>query len=87
MNFDDENYLENLLKLVCDEKSYLVFLDALADDFANGGNGWEQGSVDGFLGAAHAWGNSTSDHPDFDFTKGNPWQRCAWIIFAGKFYA
>ena len=63
--------LDKILGAVCDEDSFLIFLDALAKDRADevrkeaaepsnpygpGANGWQNGSIEAFLDAAAAWG-------------------------------
>lgn len=64
--------LDKLLDTVCDEATFIEFMQALAGDFAaereaeNGNSsgpygpghlGWENGTVDDFLFAAAAWGH------------------------------
>jgi hypothetical protein len=93
--------LDELLKEVKDEKSFLDFIQALAEDFGNereleirnpsppyskGALGWENGSIDNMLSAAAAWGNSSSFSKSNKTAEQNPWYRCAHIIYAGKFY-
>lgn len=86
--------LDALLEGVCDERTFIEFIDALAADFerdselvdanpdrykyAPGLLGWENGTVSAFLSAAAAWG-PRSPHE-------NPWQRAAHILYAGKWY-
>jgi hypothetical protein len=91
----------NIASRVRDESSFLAFLDQLAKDRADecrkeelqpsspygaGANGWQNGSIETFLEAAAAWGQATADRPLDDEHPENPWQRCAQIISAGKFY-
>ncbi|WP_218643228.1 DUF7660 family protein [Pseudomonas gingeri] len=91
-----------LLKSVHDEQSFIEFIDALGTDFAHerllertapsspysqGALGWENGSVDSFLGAAASWATASAqsfnaEASEFD----NIWLRCASILLAGKFY-
>lgn len=91
--------LDVLLSQVNDERTFVSFLDALAKDFAleqnleaenpspfgRGQLGWENGTVGAFLDAAAAWGacQTIAGAPP---PRANPWQRCAHIIYAGKFY-
>ncbi|QCP52181.1 hypothetical protein FAZ95_23645 [Trinickia violacea] len=92
--------LDALLESVTDEASFIAFVDALASDFAlerelerqnpsraysAGALGWENGTVDAVLGAAAAWGNSSSLR-NREFSDANPWRRCATILYAGKWY-
>ena len=91
--------LDALLLTVNDEKSFIDFVAALASDFAEereleaakprgpygaGPLGWENGTIDEYLGAAAACGTSTLLGREGDVE--NPWRRCAEILYAGKFY-
>lgn len=93
--------LRRLLEQVVDQPTFLAFVDALANDFSGereiesehpsppysrGALGWENGSIDTFLDAAHAWGTSTMGDREFDHPNGSPWRRCAEILYAGKYY-
>jgi hypothetical protein len=95
------DHLADLLDNVVDQPSFLAFIDALANDFAMDRNtevsspspaygasalGWETGTVDAFLDAAHAWGKSTLGRHEFDRPDISPWRRCAEILYAGKIY-
>ncbi len=91
--------LDALIDEVLDERTFVAFVQALANDFArekgmdverrsspykSGSLGWENGTVEAVLGAAAAWGQAkllteSTCQP-------NPWQRCARILYAGKFY-
>jgi hypothetical protein len=90
-----------LLKQVNDEASFRAFLEDLASDFeeereierlkpgspySSGALGWENRTIDSMLGAAVAWGHSTAMNPKNNTAAQNPWQRCAHILLAGKFY-
>ncbi len=88
---------ETLLDNVRDEAGFLMFVRALAADFAEdrrlleldpdryryaaGPLGWENGTIDDFLYAAEA--GSEAGHPT---NAANPWRRCAEILLAGKYY-
>jgi hypothetical protein len=89
----------NVASRVQDEKSFLDFLESLAADresevgmekakssspYGPGVKGWENGSIEAFLEAASAWGKVTASGGAE--AKINPWQRCAQILSAGKFY-
>ena len=86
---------------VCDEATFIAFLEALGNDRADevekeeanpsppycpGANGWENGSIEAFLEAAVAWANATKNGVEGYTKPDNPWKRCANIIYAGKFY-
>ncbi len=68
--------LDKLLEAVCDEDSFIFFLNALGIDradevskenvlpsnpFGAGSNGWQHGSIENFLEAAAAWGEASKD--------------------------
>lgn len=95
------NEPERALDAVCDEASFLYFLEALAADRADevekeklvpsppcvpGANGWENGSIEAFLEAASVWGRASTDGLQFYEKPDNPWKRCADIIYMGKLY-
>ena len=75
----------NVASRVQDEKSFLAFLDALAADRKNEAE-WENATIEAFLDAAAAWGQVTSERDAASKTTENPWQRCAQMLAAGKFY-
>ena len=87
--------LYELADKVIDEKSFLIFLDALAEDWNDGqtteaqqpsdpngagANGWENGTIGTVLEAASAWGQVPRERPE------NTWTLVAHILHAGKFY-
>lgn len=93
--------LDELLKTVDDEQSFIRFIEALGMDFAEerslketsplssygpGALGWENGSIDTFLDAAAAWATASSRSSPVSASGSNVWQRCAAILLAGKFY-
>lgn len=92
--------LDYILKKVCDEASFIAFIQALADDFeeerdleteqlsaaySRGALGWENRTIDTMLAAAAAWSRSTANAPENKAVEQNPWNRCAHILLAGKF--
>ena len=92
--------LDSLLIQVHDEKSLRTFLDALAADFAEeheleegspsspygaGALGWEHCTIDGFLGAA-AVVRVDAALEAFGGDVGNPWLRCAAMLYGAKHY-
>jgi hypothetical protein len=93
--------LEDLLDAVCDEGSFVRFLEALAADRADevakekitpsspygpGANGWENGTIEGFLECASAWARDSRNGFQYYKKPDNPWKRCADILFMGKIY-
>ena len=92
--------LDELLRSVNDEQSFIGFIEALGSDFAServfqettpsspygpGALGWEDGSVDAFLDAAAAWATSSSNSSMSNAPVSNVWRRCATILLAAKF--
>ncbi len=86
---------------VTDEVSFLAILKRLARDredevrkevatpshpMCPGANGWENGSIETYLDAAHAWGDVSIDGDPFYEPLTNPWTRVAQILLAGKYY-
>jgi hypothetical protein len=93
--------LETLRVAVCDEDSFVRFLEALATDRADevekenskpsspygpGANGWENGTIEAFLECASAWARASKNGLPPYKKPDNPWKRCADIIFMGKIY-
>lgn len=93
--------LEALLDSVNDEQSFLRFLQALAEDWKDeqdkelakpsspygpGANGWENGTIGGYLEAAARWGDASVDGLRFYEKSNNPWKRAAQILHMGKLY-
>ena len=77
---DGHSDLDVLLEGVHDEATFIAFVGALASDFgrerqietvegavpyASGPLGWENGTVDGVLEAAAAWGHGTLESGKF----------------------
>ena len=90
-----------LADTVHDEKTFLEFLMALSLDweeeqaiekenpsgpYSAGALGWENGNIGAMLGAAVAWGASTTHGAPRYEKPENPWRRAAHILHAGKFY-
>jgi hypothetical protein len=93
--------LSNMADEVCDEASFLAFLEALAADkedeqqkelakpdspYGSGANGWENGTIDSFLEAAASWGVASINGLKFYKKPDNPWCRAAQILYMGKIY-
>jgi hypothetical protein len=84
-----------------DERSFIQFLLSLAEDreaeivkesenpsspYGIGANGWENVTIEAFLGAAAAWGESSANGLPLYDAPANPWTRCAHILLMGKLY-
>ena len=93
--------LNSKLDTVSDEDSFIAFLQALAEDRENevekekrapsspygpGANGWENGKIEAFLGAAAGWATGSKNGLPLYQKPENPWKRCADIIYMGKIY-
>jgi hypothetical protein len=93
--------LHSLSEQVHDEATFIDFLRALAADreeeveiearspgspYGPGANGWENGTIESFLGAAAAWADGSKHGPPLDSPNENPWARCATILLMGKHY-
>jgi hypothetical protein len=93
--------LEKKLEAVCDEDSFVEFIDALAADrfdevkkearkpsppYCPGANGWENGSIETFLAAAARWADDWKRSSGQYKKAKNAWKRCAEIIYMGKHY-
>lgn len=93
--------LQLRLDAVCDEATFTAFLDALAVDredevskekaspslpYGPGAKGWENGTIEAFLGAAAAWATASNNGLPLYQKPENPWKRCADIIYMGKIY-
>lgn len=89
--------LEIILDRVHDEGSFIDFIEALGSDFARkqelelvnpsspnepGRLGWENGTIDTFLESAAACASDGGPSSE----EMNPWQRCAQILYSGKYY-
>ncbi len=93
--------LIELFDEVVDEKTFLIFVKALIEDridevkkekiypaslYGPGSNGWENGTIEGYLEAAVAWAEDSKwgvkgGKPDQNF-----WKKMANFLYAGKSY-
>ena len=88
--------LDDLLDKVNSKQSFLDFVEALKDDridelekeeknesnsYGPGVNGWENGSIEAFLDAIHAFGQDNSQ-----ISEQPNWKCFALLLYAGKFY-
>jgi hypothetical protein len=93
--------LHSLASGVTDEAGFIRFLEALAADrgderakeaadpsspYGPGANGWENGTIEGFLEAASAWAEASINGLPHYEKPTNPWARCAAILLMGKHY-
>jgi len=93
--------LQTIADQVCDERSFINFIQVLAKDRADeiekekeksrstyepGCNGWENGTIESFLEAASAWADTSFDGLPLYKKPENPWTRCAHILLMGKIY-
>jgi|SRR5215471_3092956 len=93
--------LHEIADAVCDEKSFLEFVDALVADriraieaekqkpsspYEPDAGGWENVSVDRFLEAAARWAEDTNVGLTLGLAASNPWKRFAAFLYAGKIY-
>ena len=89
--------LFELVEKVNDEKSFLIFVQALIQDRSmekessidacgRGSQGWENHSIESFLEAAHAWAESTNVGSSQGMSKDSPWKRFAAFLYCGKIY-
>jgi hypothetical protein len=89
------------LDAVHDEATLIDFIVALASDredevqkerssrsspYDHGANGWENGTIEAFLGSASAWAESSKNGMPLYPKPTNPWKRFADILYAGKIY-
>ena len=86
---------------VFDEETLISFISALAADredevekektkpsslYGSGANGWGNGTIEAYLGAASAWATSSRNGMPYYKKPENPWKRIADILYAGKIY-
>lgn len=89
--------LNDLLDAVVDEASFMAFIGALIadrilanetkiDTFGRDGNGWENHSIEDFLGAASAWANASKFGKNQGLSDTNMWKKFAVFLYCGKIY-
>lgn len=85
------------LKRVVDEATFLNFVEALAanrradasgqpDRFGRGPDGWENHTIEAFLGAASRWARDTGMGESQGLDEASPWKRFAVFLYSGKIY-
>lgn len=85
---EDEASLLHFLQLLAEDRAVDVDKDANqpANRWGPDAGGWENGTIEGFLSAAAAWGTASVDGLTFYEVPQNPWRRCADILLMGKHY-
>lgn len=93
--------LVELEDAVVDERTFLVFLNALAQErladeeaeaespsnsYGPSGAGWECSTIGSYLAAASDWADASIDGLPLMPKESNPWRRVAQILHAGKAY-
>ncbi|MFZ6687685.1 DUF7660 family protein [Undibacterium sp. SXout11W] len=85
------------LELVQDEASFLEFIRALKTDreaegiksddlVGRGKNGWENHSIEDFLGAALSWAEDSNFGMNQGMDNAALWKRFAVFLYCGKIY-
>src|SRR5262245_28381668 len=89
------------LDAVVDEKTFLAFVRALERErresvkleavspsapYGPDAGGWENITIEDFLGAAVAWAESTDMGTKQGLSPDNPWKRFAAFLYCGKIY-
>lgn len=90
-----------LLDRVHDERSFVVFVEALAEDWNKAADqegetpsspygprarGWENWTVGAFLASAASWAADSRAGMESYAVPSNPWKRLADILYAARIY-
>ncbi len=88
--------LNAALTAVCDQESFLRFVEALCADRQNvetmaqtpdGFRGeWANQTIGDFLEAALAWAHDSECGASLATKETNPWRQCAFFLMAGREY-
>jgi hypothetical protein len=93
--------LHQLLETVSDEKSFLMFVEVLRKDrerdvaaeqkkpsspYGATTHGWENTTIESFLGAAQAWAEDSNFGAAQNLDVGTPWRKFATFLYCGKIY-
>jgi hypothetical protein len=93
--------LHLLLESVSDEKSFLSFVEALRIDreldvaaeqkapsnpYGQTAHGWENTTIESFLGAAQAWAEASNFGATQNLGQASPWRKFATFLYCGKIY-
>ena len=91
----------DLVDEVVDLRSFLAFVGALIDDriadvakqrnrpvdpFGRGPNGWENHTIEAFLGAALQWAEDSRMGQTQGLPEGPTWRTFATFLYCGKIY-
>jgi hypothetical protein len=84
---DGHTLLEFVKALVADREDELA-KEPLSPSSPNGAgaNGWQNGTIEGFLSAASAWAESTKFGKTQGLSDTNPWRQFAAFLYCGKIY-
>ena len=84
---DGHTLLEFVKALIADRQDELAKESrSPPSPYGAGANGWENGTIEGFLGAASAWAESTSFGETQGLSDTNPWRQFAAFLYCGKIY-
>jgi len=78
--------LFELVNEVENEASFRAFLLELSLDRKEHTDEWQNDSIASFLEAAAEWGEDSENGLPHYEKPGNPWKRCAQILYMGKIY-
>jgi hypothetical protein len=76
--------LEDLIEEVKDERTFVAFLQALADDKRFDGSEWYYEDIDYFLQGSVAWAKASRDGIEDYKAPRNAWRRIADILYHGR---
>ncbi|WP_320151123.1 hypothetical protein [uncultured Tolumonas sp.] len=93
--------LHELVEIVDDQNSFLAFVEKLRIDredavrqtkynprasYSSDANGWENATIESFLGAAHAWAMDSDFGESQGLSGENLWKKMAVFLYCGKIY-
>lgn len=84
---DSQSLLTFVKALVADRENEIVKESrTLSAPFSACANGWQNGTIESFLGAASAWAESTNFGRTQGLPETNPWRQFATFLYCGKIY-
>lgn len=84
---DGHTLLEFIKALIADREDELAKESRYpCSPYTAGVNGWQNGSIEGFLSAATAWAESTKFGKTQGLSDDNPWRQFAAFLYCGKIY-